>query len=158
MLMRLGRWLRAAGHDVRMFPPGTPDAVLLAAARREARMLITRDRRMPASHNVLVLGSNGTDACARELARRAGIDWLYRPFSRCLLCNRPLQAGDCKDLEQVPPESRRYSDRTWRCEHCRRLYWYGSHTRRMLLQLQTWDAVSHRPAVQRPPATHPAAG
>jgi len=102
MLMRLGRWLRAAGHDVLMFPAGTPDRRLLAAASRDGRLLVTRDRKLmelrDAPATQLLLRSNDTEACARELTARCHIDWLFRPFSRCLLCNALLQPGSDAEL------------------------------------------------------------
>ncbi len=145
MLMRLGRWLRAAGHDVLIYPPGTPDAMLIARARSEGRQLLTRDRRLgefsQAGRFVLVLAGNDTESCALELKRRIGLDWLYRPFSRCMLCNHPLEEGSAEDLQRVPEESRRLSTYCRRCPSCRKLYWEGSHTRRMLARLKAWQAA-----------------
>lgn len=144
MLMRLGRWLRAAGHDALMFPPGTADARLMAEARSQQRLLLTRDRKLTefsgAAAHVLLLRGNDTDACARELRCRIGLDWLYRPFSRCLLCNRMLEPGSKADLLHVPQDSRHFSNQCWRCPACDKLYWQGSHTRRMLERLKTWQA------------------
>ncbi len=45
---RLVAWLTARGHDAvrigRDYPPGLPDAEVLAIAKREGRILITDDR------------------------------------------------------------------------------------------------------------------
>jgi uncharacterized protein with PIN domain len=43
MLGRLARYLRLMGYDVSYPPPG-PDARLIAVARAEGRVLLTRDR------------------------------------------------------------------------------------------------------------------
>ena len=146
MLMRLGRWLRAAGHDVAMLPDGTPDARLVSLARAEQRKLITRDRKMleyrDADTLVICLHANELNACALELSRRLTLDWLYAPFSRCLLCNRPLIAGDVHDLARIPEESRRFNETAWRCEDCNKVYWHGSHVERMRRQLEAWKELS----------------
>ncbi len=142
MLMRLGRWLRAAGYDTIIAVGGQPDAALIRQARLEARLLVTRDRKMlehrHAAEQVMLLSANTTDECAVELARRAGIDWLHAPFTRCLLCNRPLQAGDAADRARIPEHSRMFARDIRRCAHCDKIYWPGGHVRRMRRRLETW--------------------
>jgi len=142
MLLRLGRWLRAAGHDCADPAPGAGDRAVLAQALREDRLLATRDCKLTefreAPGRVVLLRANGVNACAAELTSRLAIDWLRAPFSRCLVCNRPLQAADPAlwpfagrlDLAAVAPLTH--------CGHCDRLYWQGGHARRMRAVLERW--------------------
>ncbi|MBX6323464.1 MAG: hypothetical protein IRY94_16695, partial [Rhodospirillaceae bacterium] len=44
MLIRLGRWLRAAGDDTAIAPGTMPDTAVLAWALRDSRLLLTRAR------------------------------------------------------------------------------------------------------------------
>ena len=46
MLGRLARWLRAIGCDTAQLPVHVPDAEVVALARREDRVLLTRDRHL----------------------------------------------------------------------------------------------------------------
>ena len=48
MLLRLGRWLRAAGYDTVIAEGGMDDATLIARCAAENRVLLTRDRELAA--------------------------------------------------------------------------------------------------------------
>ncbi len=138
MLKGLARWLRAAGYDVELEPDGTPDRRLVERAALENRLLLTRDRTLleirGAARVVLLLNANGIDDCARELTQTLGIDWLHRPFSRCLLCNTPLIAAD-RPLG-FPP----HTEHLYICPTCDKYYWQGGHVTRMRHRLQSWQA------------------
>lgn len=147
MLKGLGRWLRAAGYDTRIAADGAPDRDLLAAARREGRRLLTRDAALLAHRGaadaVVLLHCNRIDECALEAARRLPIDWLYRPFSRCLLCNTALVPPPAGQWERIPPRARQRvqsrADVSY-CPSCDKVYWSGTHSRRMRAILARWRA------------------
>jgi len=143
MLKGLCRWLRAAGYDAEQAGNGERDRDLLARARASGRVLITRDRKLQehrgADGTLCFLECNGLDHCARELARKLGIDWHYRPFSRCLICNVPLQPAAAEATTTVPADVR--GQPLLCCPRCGRIYWEGSHVRRMREKLRRW-AVS----------------
>lgn len=153
MLKGLARWLRAAGHDACVGPDGASDRSLLARAIAESRWLITRDagltRLRQAGDVVLVLGENGLDRCARELTGRLDVDWLYAPFTRCLRCNSMLQQGPppLASCAVSPPPRRDLRH----CPNCKRVYWEGSHVRRMRRQLSAWQGARPRAAGGRHP-------
>ncbi|HXH73192.1 MAG TPA: Mut7-C RNAse domain-containing protein, partial [Mariprofundaceae bacterium] len=67
------------------------------------------------------------------------IDWLHAPFSRCLVCNRPLVPADPARLAEVPPFSREQATVLLSCSGCGRLFWDGSHVRRMRARLSDWQ-------------------
>lgn len=143
MLQRAGRWLRAAGYDVAIAECGESDAQLLAQARREGRLLLTRDRelaqRCGAEHAVLLLRSNTLRGQLREITQRLAIDWFYRPFSRCMACNTPLRAAPPELVAQVPPAAIREGERLLCCPRCNKVYWEGSHVKRMRRQLERFS-------------------
>jgi uncharacterized protein with PIN domain len=123
MLMRLGRWLRLLGMDVAN-PPGTDDRELLELARREERTLMTRDRQLAemcasAAVPCLLVQSSFLEEQLRELSA-LGLALELNP-QRCTLCNVPLAA---------------VTEQLWKCEGCGKLYWEGSHRRRMEETLQ----------------------
>lgn len=145
MLKGLARWLRAAGYDVEMEPDGTRDRHIVERAVAEGRLLLTRDRTLleirDAPKVVLLLTSNSIADCARELTAKLGIDWLYRPFTRCMLCNTPLIEADRPF--GFPP----HTEHLYICPTCDKYYWHGGHVDRMYRHLASWQRDSGgRPA------------
>lgn len=135
MLQRLCRWLRAAGYDVALAELGAADREIMRAAVDQERMLLTRDRefldRREAS-SVFFLATDDLDTQAALLRDQLGIDWLYRPFSRCLICNTELREAH----DRPPPV--RAKPPLLHCPGCDRLYWEGAHVRRMRARLVGW--------------------
>ena len=148
MLKRLGRWLRAAGYDTLIQENGGADRLMLQVARREGRLLITRDHKLMefrgAADTVILLHSNTLQECIAELTRRVQLDWLYRPFSRCLICNTVLVEADAEAWSQLPTESRLHAHKLLSCSRCARVYWEGGHVRRMRARLAVWQAEHAR--------------
>ena len=142
MLIRLGRWLRAAGYDTAIVEAGVSDRELIHRALSEGRLLISRDRKLlefrHAATTVIVLGANSMAACAEELTARLGIDWLLRPFTRCLVCNTPLVEASPEFLARVPEPSRASPETVFQCVPCGKVYWQGGHVRRMRRKLGRW--------------------
>ena len=143
MLKGIGRWLRAAGYDAAIAADGASDSFLLAQARAEDRVLLTCDRRLAALAGggcALVLGSERLDQAAREL-KGFGIDWLKAPFTRCLVDNAPLAPAGAQGLANVPASARRDDGPVLACPQCARVYWPGSHVRRMRARLERWQTL-----------------
>ena len=144
MLARLCRRLRAAGYDTEIAGPSEHDGGLVARAIHEGRLLLTCDRkiaeRRSASRCVVVLPSNGLDETARALMVRVPINWLLDPFSRCLMDNSPLRPASQRELCRLPRRAREIGGKDiFICPHCDRIYWPGSHVRRMYEQLTKWQ-------------------
>lgn len=142
MLVGLARWLRAAGHDAATPVPGDDDRRLIARAAVEERVFLTRDRPIArhkaAAGLVLILESESLDAQAVELRRRLRVDWLADPFSRCLVCNVSLVTARPQEMARAPDAARLGGGPFCRCPSCERLYWPGSHARRMRARLEAW--------------------
>ncbi len=143
MLRGLGRWLRAAGYDTAIAHAGQADGELLRRAGAEARVLLTRDRELAARAGpdvgVVALATESLDAGARELGLRLGIDWLFAPFTRCLLDNAALRPASAEARLHVPSNARCLEGPINTCPDCARLYWPGSHVRRMRTRLKAWQ-------------------
>jgi len=146
MLQGLGRWLRAAGYDTEIATGADPDSALLAASARDGRVLVTCDRplaeRAAAHAAVLALPAEGLEAQALAIRDALGIDWLLAPFSRCLRDNAALRAAGAIERIQVPPKARPLGGPVTACPACRRLYWRGSHVRRMEARLSLWRTLA----------------
>ena len=141
MLTGLGRWLRAAGYDTQVAGNGRPDSGVVTEARAQRRLLLTCDRALAtgADGGVLLLAGNDLAAWARELTATLGVDWLYRPFTRCLNCNTPLQPAREEQHAALPPALRSVKDVRY-CSCCDKLYWEGGHLRQMRQRLREWSA------------------
>ena len=155
MLTRLGRWLRAAGHDTAIAAPGSEDGVLLRQAVAEDRLLLTRDGHLAAhpgrGRRVQRLAADGVQAQARELRDRLGVDWLLAPFTRCVVDNAVLRAATPADRTAAPAGALAQGGPFTTCPQCRRLYWPGSHHRRMRARLEAWNRVPPAGALAGPP-------
>ena len=143
MLAGLGRWLRAAGYDTKISESKAKDQEILACAIQEDRLLITRDRHFlemkAATERVIFLSANSLEECIQTLSQKVPIDWLFCPFSRCLLCNTLLIEPPQQNVaEQVPSAVFQRSEQFWYCPQCQKIYWQGSHTQHMLGQLRRW--------------------
>ncbi|MCL6556425.1 MAG: Mut7-C RNAse domain-containing protein [Burkholderiales bacterium] len=149
MLARLARWLRAAGHDTLLAGAQAPDGELVRRAVAEGRWLITLDRQMAAHKagqaQVIVLAQGSLAEQAARLGRLIDIDWLARPFSRCLLDNTLLEPARPGDIDRLPEGVRRAARDFLTCPVCERVYWAGSHYRRMAATLAAWQRARQAP-------------
>lgn len=137
MLAPLARLLRAAGYDTYLASGGEPDADLVKIAREEGRILITRDKRLAAAReeSVLVEG-RGVEAQAESLSRGVVLDWNFAPFTRCVVDNARLREATLDEIDRMPPGVQAGPGPFRACPACGRLYWPGSHVRRMGERLQ----------------------
>ena len=151
-LAKLASLLRMCGLDATdagMLPPGAADredARLVTAARREQRIILTRDRRLLArkavTHGCFVRSQDPEQQLLFVL-RRFHLATAVRPFSRCMRCNEPLHPVAKADvLHLLPPMVRVEQQSFSRCPRCLRLYWPGSHWQRMRHRLDTLLAAA----------------
>ena len=124
---------------------GAPDRRWIEQARRERRVLLTCDRQLlchKAAVGVAVhLAQGRLDHQAAVLREACGVDWMWRPFTRCLMDNAPLESASAHALSRLPESVRGREARE--CPVCERIYWAGSHHRRMRSRLAQWnDAVA----------------
>jgi len=141
MLKGLARWLRAAGYDTEIARDGESDRKLIERARFSGRLLLTRDGKLlefrNAAENVCLLQCTDIDDCAKTLKSSISINWLYKPFSRCLLCNTELDSIKNDERISVPDDVR--GSPLLQCAKCKRVYWSGSHVKRMQMKLEYWN-------------------
>jgi uncharacterized protein with PIN domain len=149
MLAHIGRRLREAGYDTRIDGGSLTDTELVRLARAEKRWLLSCDGRIAEikeSRAILaVLPSGREEDWARRL-RKLGVDWLHAPFTRCLECNRELEVAPAEARALVPEPVRREGLPLCACPQCHRLFWEGSHVRRMRERLGALDRQSRNQA------------
>jgi uncharacterized protein with PIN domain len=111
------------------------DPELVRTSVEQQRALLTRDRGL-LKHRVLTRGYwlRETDS-RRQLAEvldRFGLKGVLRPFTRCMACNGVLvDLAKEAAVEKVPPRVAAEFEEFRECPDCGRVYWPGSHYRRM---------------------------
>ncbi|HYK88190.1 MAG TPA: Mut7-C RNAse domain-containing protein [Acidobacteriota bacterium] len=132
-LGRLAAYLRMMGFDM-LYRNDNRDEDL-ARLTGQMRILLTRDRgllmRAKVTRGYFV---RATDPRAQliEVVHRLGLIPLMAPFCRCIRCNALLRRTE-KDFvnDRLLPQTREHFDEFYICPECERIYWKGSHYRRM---------------------------
>ena len=138
MLGRLARWLRVLGYDT-AYHAHIADADLVRQAQQEERCILTRDRALPREWQLdryLLVEAQTPLSQLREVVQRFSLPWQDHLFSRCMVCNAPLQSVSPQEIAgAVPPYVLQHQQHFVRCPTCARVYWEGSHVVRMRCQL-----------------------
>lgn len=134
MLGRLARWLRAIGYDT-VYDESLHDRALVEIANREDRVLLTRDRHLLRELRPRRAVEITADAPLDQLQSLVAALDLPLPddlFRRCLVCNTPLdEVPEAEAAVLLPPAARALPGPVRRCATCGRVFWPGSHVRRM---------------------------
>lgn len=130
----LAKLLRMAGFDT-LYDNGFDDNEIAVIARREARIVLSRDRdllkRREITHGCYVRALHPRQQL-REIFQRLDLVGMSRPMTLCLRCNAPLRAIDKQlVLDQLPPSVRANKQEFSTCDVCRRVFWEGTHWQQM---------------------------
>lgn len=133
MLGKLAVYLRMCGYDAAYAGDRgvESDGALEALARREERVLLSRDRSLVAQVRRSVLLTERDIAAQLDELRAAGFELsLPEQPTRCGRCNGRLEPmpADTDRPDYAPPAEE--SD-CWQCVDCGQCFWKGSH----------WDRV-----------------
>lgn len=133
MLGRLAKWLRLLGYDTLYFNK-IDDSELIKIARREHRILLTRDTRLVERRPIknkeiqclFVKDDYFLDQLAQVLSELDLKNQSFNPY--CIYCNKELQPfPKLKARGKVP----RYTYATQKhfsfCLSCGKLFWEGTH-------------------------------
>lgn len=143
MLGRLARYLRFVGCDT-VYVRGLSDDELLAIARRDGRVVLTRDRELARRASPSLLVASPLLADQWRAVRAAWPSVPASPtFDRCTVCNGPLEPRRARTLAgreaEIPPPLARADGTVYACRDCGHLYWEGSHTAKVRATLQAWE-------------------
>ncbi|MDD4137925.1 MAG: Mut7-C RNAse domain-containing protein [Methanoregula sp.] len=143
MLGTLTRYLRFMGYDTtsaNRFAEGNTkeDTLLLDMAAQEHRILLTRDAelsRRGKDHAVFVR----SEEVMEQVQQLIDLGLIERrvTMSRCSLCNTILREANTCEIQHAD-----YAPKDWRdlsffwCDHCRKLYWNGSHGKQIEERLE----------------------
>ncbi|HOW85758.1 MAG TPA: Mut7-C RNAse domain-containing protein [Candidatus Aminicenantes bacterium] len=149
MLGRLAKWLRILGFDAAYFPKAE-DPDLVALARREGRVLLTRDtgliERTARRPDRLFVRSDDWQDQVVQVLDEYGLWDEIRPNTRCLACNLPLKPlGREPARNLVSPYIGERAASFAVCAGCGRVFWPGTHAGDMELKIDQLRARRGRP-------------
>lgn len=144
MVGRLARYLRILGCDT-TYARGWSDDEIVRRARREDRVVLTRDRALSrrAGKALLLTSPRLEDQLRATRAAFPDVPLDVR-FERCTLCNGELAAcasptpGDAPT--GIPWDRVAEGLPLYRCSDCGHVYWEGSHVSNLRRRLREWNA------------------
>jgi uncharacterized protein len=136
-LGKLAAYLRMLGFDTR-YQSCFRDEDLARISAEERRILLTRDRELlkrgRVTHGYWLRQTDSRPQTA-EVLDRFDLYSTIHPFARCMACNGLLEDVAKEHVsKRIPPLAAELHDEFRQCRGCGRVYWKGSHYRRML----TW--------------------
>lgn len=142
-LGRLAAYLRLLGFDT-LYSNHCDDPTLARLSAEQLRVLLTCDRgllmRRQVRHGYFVRNRQPR-AQLLEVVARLGLRERMAPFTRCMHCNGLLRAVDkAAVLGRLKPQTRAHYDEFSQCPGCGKVYWKGSHYRRLQLLIETTGA------------------
>jgi len=150
MLGPLCRYLRFMGYDTMSANSRSPgntreDTELLKISRKERRLLLTRDQELAsrAGAGGVLVRSEDLDDQVRQLT---GLRLIHPTLklTRCSRCNAILAPATKEEVTRADyAPSVQAGLAFFTCPACNRLYWYGSHTRRLQERVGKFSDLPH---------------
>ena len=138
MVGKLARGLRMLGYDV-LYIPDISDTELMRFAVAEERILLTKDtklkKKLKKIHHFLIYGDDWEDQLS-QVVRQYKLN-TRELFGRCLICGKEVVEVPRESvIGKVPAYTYKTHKRFRRCLGCEKIYWHGSHLRRMRTQIK----------------------
>lgn len=137
MLGKLTRWLRMLGYNVK-YSNNSEDAQLLITAKKERRILLTRDfelyqHAIARGIDAFYLEGKTEEEKLAQLAKRFAIKLeIDMATSRCPKCNNVVKPiSKEKAAGKIEKSTFDHYDEFWRCPKCGQIYWQGAHWTRI---------------------------
>ncbi len=132
-LGKLTKYLRLMGFDT-LYYTQIDDDELIAVANEQGRIILTRDRELAERNKApcRLLAPVDLDKQLKDLITSYALQRYTMPFSRCIVCNTPLEPINKEDaLGHIPPKVAKFFDYFEICRSCDRIYWHGDHYKKM---------------------------
>jgi uncharacterized protein with PIN domain len=141
-LGRLAAYLRLFGFDT-LYRNDYDDRTLADISADQRRILLTRDRqllmRKQITHGYYVRATQPQKQLL-EVLNRFDLRKTRQPFTRCMHCNGEINPVAKEEIApRLLPRTRAGYNQFRQCAQCRKIYWKGSHYRRLQ---QLVEAVS----------------
>jgi uncharacterized protein with PIN domain len=133
-LGKLTKYLRMLGFDC-LYKNHMDDDVIIEIARRDGRIILTRDKLLLKSTRVThgyYVRAIEKHAQLCEVVEKFDLYSQFKSFTRCMTCNHPLQAVQKEDiLNKIDEDTASIFQDFYLCPHCDKVFWKGSHFKRM---------------------------
>ena len=133
-LGRLAAYLRMLGFDC-LYHNDLDDPALAVISADEQRILLTRDKRLLMRKQICYgyyVRATQPRRQLSEVLARFDLYALQQPFTRCMKCNGAIMTTEKNEIiSHLPPRVSARHDEYWQCRHCGKVYWKGTHYRRM---------------------------
>lgn len=128
MLGKLARWLRLLGHDVVY----EKDDKALIHLSNLGFLVLTRDKELKRriGEKCLILPEKLEEQLL--FLKNKGLISFDLKAERCTICNGELVKAGREEVKGKVPESvLNFTEEFWICKKCGKVYWEGSHWKRM---------------------------
>ena len=129
-LGRLARWIRLLGYDC-VYYEKKEKRELIITSLRENRIILTREKGISKYSGIRMIHikKDFVEDQVRQILTglRLEVDE-DKMFTRCTVCNTPIEEIAKKDAEDlVPPYVYKTQDNFKKCPNCKKIYWKGTH-------------------------------
>lgn len=142
MLGNLARWLRMLGQDT-IYVNNIDDIELISRAKKEKRILITRDfplyqKSIKNKTKSVYFKTKSIDLLLSDLSKKFEFPlFINMTISRCSKCNQRLEKITKQEAsKKVKPKTLIHYNEFWFCSQCNSVYWQGSHWNKINSKLQ----------------------
>ena len=133
-LGKLVRHLRLLGFDS-LYGTEFRDNEIVALAQNERRVVLTRDIGLLKNKKISLgyfVRTTDSGKQIKEVVKHLYLSPKARPFRLCLDCNgRIKRVAKSKVADKLPPKVRAHYQEFYICQSCDKIYWKGSHHRRL---------------------------
>jgi len=134
-LGKLVRFLRILGFDT-LYRNDFDDNEIIEISIKEGRVILTRDKGILKNGKVqrgyFVRSCNYKEQL-KEVVNRFDLKTSIKPFERCMVCNGLLKNVRKEEVvDKLLPNTRKFYDEFKVCKSCGRIYWKGSHYKRIM--------------------------
>lgn len=133
-LGKLARFMRMFGFDSSYKNMYAEDDIV-SLSLNEKRTILTKDREILKRNDVTHgywLRSESPKEQLKEIISRFDLKNLIKEFSRCLQCNTLLKKIEKEEiLDRLQPKVREWQNEFYFCSVCNKIFWKGSHYKRM---------------------------
>ncbi|MGB9621705.1 MAG: Mut7-C RNAse domain-containing protein [Brevinematia bacterium] len=141
MLGGLAKYLRMLGFDVLFFNK-IEDKDIIRILETNNIILLTKDKKLKSensklSNKIFLIEAQNTIDQTIEVLKTFNLKDKVIPFSRCLICNTPLEKVNKKDYKNlIPKETYINFEEFYLCRRCNKVYWLSTHTDRMQILIE----------------------
>lgn len=133
-LGKLAKYLRMLGFDS-IYRNDYGDDEIIELALKEKRIILTRDKLLLQSRRVThgyYIRSTEKHQQLREVVQKFDLYSQFKSFTRCMTCNAELVPKNREAITHlVQQDILHYFNEFFFCPDCRKVYWKGSHFKRM---------------------------